>query len=153
MFSFPPPQAISYPVFSQLYSLYLVPSNFNAVAFPLYVAPGTTNTLVRLSLAHQLRAAAEGELTKQSARIDAEALYQGSDKAFGALSELLGDEDYYFGERKPGLFDANVFAYTNVLLDEGLGWKDFRMMDGLRRYSNLVEHRGRILEAYFQKEC
>ena len=134
----------------QLYSLYLVPLNFNAIAFPLYIAPSTTNTLVQLSLAHQLRAAAEGELTKQSARIDVEGIYQGSDKAFGALSELLGDEDYYFGERKPGLFDASVFAYTNILLDEGLGWRDLRMVDGLRRYSNLVEHRERIFEAYFE---
>lgn len=79
-------------------------------------------------------------------------MYEGSERAFEALSELLGDEDYYFGERKPGLFDASVFAYTNVLLDEGLGWKDFRMVDGLRRYSNLVEHRERILEAYFERE-
>jgi len=134
-----------------LYSLYLAPPNFNAVAFPLYIAPSTTNTLVRLSLAHQLRAAAEGELTKQSARIDVEAIYLGSDKAFGALSELLGDESYYFGERKPGLFDASVFAYTNVILDEGLNWKDTRMVNGLRRYSNLVEHRERIFEAYFEK--
>ena len=139
-------------MFCQLYSLYLAPLNFNAVAFPLYIAPSTTNTLVRLSLAHQLRAAAEGELTKQSARIDVEATYQGSDKAFGALSELLGDEDYYFGERKPGLFDASVFAYTNILLDEGLGWKDLRVVDGLRKYSNLVEHRERIFEAYFEQD-
>ena len=101
---------------------------------------------------HQLRVAAEGELYKQSPRIDAEAIYQGSDKAFGALSELLGDEDYYFGERKPGLFDASVFAYTNVLLDEGLDWKVTRMAEGLLTYSNLVEHRQRIFETYFQKE-
>ena len=152
MFSFPSPQPTTNPPFSQLYSLYLVPPNFNAVAFPLYIAPSTTNYLVRLSLAHQLRAAAEGELTKLSARIDAEAIYQGSDKAFGALSELLAGEDYYFGERKPGLFDASVFAYTNVILDDGLNWKDTRMVDGLRRYPNMVEHRERIFEAYFGKD-
>lgn len=152
MFSFPSPLPTTNAPFSQLYSLYLVPPNFNAVAFPLYIAPSTTNYLVRLSLAHQLRAAAEGELTKQSARIDAEAIQQGSDKAFGALSELLGDEDYYFGEKKPGLFDASVFAYTNVLLDESLDWKDTRMVDGLKRYSNLVEHRHRIYEAYFEED-
>ena len=89
---------------------------------------------------------------KQSARVDAEAIYQGSDKAFEALSELLGDEDYYFGEKKPGLFDASVFAYTNVILDEGLDWKDTRMVEGLLTYSNLVEHRERISGAYFQQE-
>ena len=86
---------------------------------------------------------------KQSARVDAEAIYQGSDKAFEALSELLGDKDYYFGEKRPGLFDASVFAYTNVILDEGLDWKDTRMLKGLLTYSNLVEHRERISKAYF----
>lgn len=79
-----------------------------------------------------------------------EAIYQWSDKAFEALSELLGDDDYYFGEKKPGLFDASVFAYTNVILDEGLAWKDERMVEGLLTCPNLVEHRLRILEAYFQ---
>ena len=152
MFCFLAPQAITNPLFTQLYSLYLVPPNFDAVAFPLYIAPITTNYLVRLSLAHQLRAAAEGELLKQSARVDTEAIYQGSDKAFEALSELLGDEDYYFGEKRPGLFDASVFAYTNVILDEGLDWKDTRMVEGLLTYSNLAEHRERILGAYFQQE-
>ena len=148
----PPSKATANLLLPQLYSLYLIPPNFNAVAFPLYIAPSTTSTLVRLSLAHQLRTAAEGELSKQSVRIDAESIYQGSDKAFGALSELLGDEDYYFGERKPGLFDASVFAYTNVILDEGLDWKDSRMVEGLLIYSNLVDHRQRILEAYFRNE-
>ena len=133
----------------QLYSLYLSPPNFDAIAFPLYIAPSTTNTLVRITLSHHLRAAAEAELLKQSSRIDVEAIYQESEKAFAALSELLGDDEHFFREKKPGLFDASVFAYTNLLLDKGLDWKDTRMADGLRCHSNLLAHRTKIKKAYF----
>jgi metaxin len=124
----------------QLYSLYLSPPNFDAIAFPLYIAPSTTNTLVRITLSHHLRAAAEAELLKQSSRIDVEAIYQESEKA---------DDEHFFREKKPGLFDASVFAYTNLLLDKGLDWKDTRMADGLRCHSNLLAHRTKIKKAYF----
>lgn len=82
--------------------------------------------------------------------IDADAIFRESDKAFEALSELLGEDDYFFGETVPGLFDASVFAYTHVLLDERIDWKDERMQEGLKRCQNLVAHRERILKAYFQ---
>ena len=133
----------------KLCSLYLSQSNFDSIAFPLYIAPSTTNTLVRRILSHQLRAAAEAELLKQSARVDVESIYQESDKAFAALSELLGEDEYFFGEKMPGLFDATVFAYTNIFLDGGLDWRDTRMRDGLREYQNLLDHRERLVETYF----
>lgn len=134
----------------QLYSLYLSPANFDSVARPLYINSNTSNTLVRLTLSYQLRAAAQSELLKQSAIIDGEAIYRESDKAFEALSDLLGEDEYFFGTPTPGLFDASVFAYTNVLLDEGLVWKDRRMKEGLRGCQNLVAHRRRILNKYFK---
>jgi metaxin len=89
------------------------------------------------------------ELLKQSATIDVEGIYRDCDKAFEALSELLGEDSYFFAERRPGLFDASVFAYTSVLLGEELEWRDPRMKEQLREYQNLVEHRERILEKYF----
>lgn len=49
----------------------------------------------------------------------------------------------------PGLFDASVFAYTHVLLDENLDWKDKRLVDGLKQYGNLVLHQRRIMEGWF----
>lgn len=104
---------------------------------------------MRLALSHQLRAAAESELLKQFTVIDVEAIYRESDKAFRALSELIGEDEYFFGEAQPSLFDASVFAYTNILLDEGLHWKDRRMREGLRECQNLVAHRRRISKAYF----
>ena len=104
---------------------------------------------MRFTLSRQLRAAAESELLKQSTVIDVESIYRGSDKAFAALSELLGEHEYFFSKVEPGLFDASVFAYTNILLDEELGWKDRRMREGLRECQNLVAHRRRILKTYF----
>ena len=81
--------------------------------------------------------------------IDVEALVRDCDGAFGALSELLGADEFFFGEDAPGLFDASVFAYTNVFLDEGLEWKQRRVREGLDRYGNLVAHRERIMEGWF----
>lgn len=133
----------------QLYSLYLSPPNFASIVLPLYINSNTSNVLARFALSHQLRAAAETELLKQSPTIDAEALYRDCDKAFEALSELLGDDEYFFGEETPGLFDASVFAYTHVFLDEDLDWKQTRLKEGLEQYGNLVGHQKRITEGWF----
>ena len=97
----------------------------------------------------QLRDAAQAELLKQAATIDAEVLYQGSYQAFEALSELLGEYRYFFDEQKPGLFDASVFAYTNILLDNTKVWKETRMVEELQKFGNLVKHREDLLQEYF----
>ena len=81
--------------------------------------------------------------------IDADALYRDSDKALEALSDLLGDDEFFFGERRPGLFDASVFAYTHIFLDESLDWKQKRLQEALEQFDNLVEHRKRIVEGWF----
>ncbi|MCJ1270353.1 hypothetical protein MMC22_010249 [Lobaria immixta] len=132
-----------------LYFLYLEPSNFAAVAYPSYIAPCSSNVLVRASLGHNLRAAAKSELLKHSAVIDVESLYKECERAFAALSELLGDDRYFFAKEEPDLFDASVFAYTNVLLDGRLAFKECRMVQLLRKYVNLARHRRRIHERYF----
>lgn len=104
---------------------------------------------MRASISHTLRAAAEAELLKQSAVIDADDLYSEADKAFEALSTLLGDDLWFFGGDKPALFDASVFAYTQLLLDDGLGWKEKKLCMALRSRENLVLHRERLLVRYF----
>ena len=96
--------------------------------------------------------AAEAELLKQANVVDVEALYRESEKAFSALSTLLGEEKYFFGEEKPSLFDASVFAYTNVLLCTDLQWQDRRLVEGLKPCVNLVDHRERILERFYPAE-
>ena len=137
---------------SQLYTLYLQPTNFTAVAQRLYITPCSSNPLVRATIAQQLRSAAADELLKHTAVIDVESVYSDAQRAFAALSTLLGDSDNFFGADKPSLFDASVFAYTHLLLDEGMGWKEDRMSRGLKKYFNLVQHRERIVEVYFSKQ-
>jgi metaxin len=136
----------------QLYTLYLEPLNFTAVAYPLYISSNSSNPLVRASISHQLRAAAEAELLKHSPIIDTDDLYSEADKAFEALSIVLGEDDWFFANDKPGLFDASVFAYTQLLLDDGMGWKEKKLCRALSSRGNLVQHRQRLLVRYFGGE-
>ena len=135
----------------QLYFLYLEPSNFAAVAYPLYITPCSRNIPVRTVIAYNLRLAAKSELLKHLTVIDAETLYRECDKALSALSHLLGDDTFFFAAEQPGLFDASVFAYTNPLLDDDLDWQEQRLSRGLKSFQNLVEHRQRILQRYFKE--
>lgn len=105
--------------------------------------------LVRTTISHQLRNAAESELLKHSTIVDAADLFSEADKAFEALSTLLGEDDWFFGNEKPALFDASVFAYTHLLLDESLGWKEQKLNRALKRRVNLVQHRHRLLVRYY----
>lgn len=134
----------------QLYSIYLSP-NSTTIAEPLYILPTSSNPFVRLTIARELRAAAENELLKFSTVISAETLYNQAEEAFAALDALLGDDEWFFGAERPGLFDASVFAYTHLLLDEGLGggWLDTRLRDTLMARKRMTAHRDRILKAYF----
>ncbi|KAI4121841.1 MAG: hypothetical protein LQ338_006139 [Usnochroma carphineum] len=138
-----------------LHTLYLQHANFSTVARPLYISRTTTSSLVRFSLSHHLRTAALSEILKTSSSpmVDIDALYRASDEAFSALSVLLGDNEWFFGEEEAGLMDASVFAYTHLLLDKAMGWEEVeRMGQGLRegRWKNLAEHRRRIFEKCYQ---
>lgn len=128
--------------------LYLNSENFEAVARRLYVISATTNSLVRTALGFQLQQAARDELLKTSKYIDEADLEGDAESAFEALSALLAKDDHFFGRSKPGLFDASVFAYTHLILDEGMGWKQNRLAQLLREHTNLVQHRERLLR-YF----
>jgi metaxin len=136
---------------SQLYTVYLSP-NFITIAEPLYILPTSRNSFVRLTISRELRLAAETELLKFSSIIHDETLYNQADEAFATLEALLGKDDWFFGAQRPGLFDASVFAYTHLLLDEGLGkgWVEPRLRDALMARTRLVTHRDRILARYFQ---
>ncbi|KAF2632971.1 hypothetical protein BU25DRAFT_427750 [Macroventuria anomochaeta] len=133
-----------------LYSIYLS-HNFTSIAEPLYILPTSSNPFVRLTIARELRLAAEKELLKFSAIVSAETVYNQAEEAFTALDSLLGDNEWFFGAENPGLFDASVFAYTHLLLDDGLGkgWLDARLRDALITRQHLVAHRNKILGQYF----
>lgn len=81
--------------------------------------------------------------------IDVQSLHRESEKAFTALSTLLGSKEYFFGEKQPSLFDASVFAYTDILLDDKLQWQIRHLQDALEKHVNLVNHRNRIRERYY----
>lgn len=72
-----------------------------------------------------------------------------AEEAFVALSQLLGEGEWFFQQNRPGLFDAGIFAYTHLMLDEKLGLGENRFKAMLTRYGNLVAHRERIREVYF----
>ncbi|PLB35020.1 putative mitochondrial outer membrane protein (Sam35) [Aspergillus candidus] len=131
-----------------LYALYLDQANFNAVARRIYVEPSTTNGLVRAALSFQLQQAARDELLKTAEYIDASALEAGAGEALEALATLLGDDQHFFGRPHPGLFDASVFAYTHLILDERMGWKRNRLGQLLQQHENLVQHRERLLKFF-----
>ncbi|GAD98394.1 mitochondrial outer membrane protein (Sam35), putative [Paecilomyces variotii No. 5] len=132
-----------------LYALYLDKDNFDAVARKLYIEPSTSNAVVRSVLATQLQQAARDELLKTSDYIDVSDLEAEADNAFEALSTLLGENQYFFDRRTPGLFDASVFAYTHLLLDKSMGWRHNRLSVLLRKYKNLVRHRDNLFEKFF----
>jgi metaxin len=134
----------------QLYCIYLSP-NSTTIAEPLYILPASSNPFVRLTIARELRTAAEKELLKFSTVITAETLYNQAEEAFAALETLLGKDDWFFGASRPGLFDASVFAYTHLLLDDGLGkgWVDTRLRDALMSRKRLIAHRTRVFSTYF----
>lgn len=104
---------------------------------------------MRATIAHQLRAAAEAEVLKQGSVIDVDDLYSEADRAFEALSILLGEDLWFFGGEEPTLFDAAVFAYTCLLCCEMMGWKEKRMVRMVRSRQNLVDHQDRILVRYY----
>ena len=134
-----------------LYNMYLEPENFDSVAWPLYIETDSSNTFVQQALAYQLKSAARDELLKSYAIIDADDTHKRAERAFQSLSTLLGKDEYFFAADEPGLFDASVFAYTHLLLDERMRWKHDLLSRALESNSNLVHHRNRVLDRFFDK--
>ncbi|KAL1997443.1 hypothetical protein VTN49DRAFT_883 [Thermomyces lanuginosus] len=132
-----------------LYQLYLDNDNFDAVARPRYIDSCTSNPAVRKALAIQLQHAARDELLKALDVVDVQSLEAEADEAFQALSTLLNNREYFFREGRPGLFDASVFSYTHLILDDSLGWRHNPLKHLLMKYENLIDHRQRLFQAYF----
>lgn len=131
-----------------LYHLYVLKANIKVVK-NLYIYPSSSNPLVQNFSLYQLQQAAMDELKKTHNVISETGLYAEAEKAFEALSTLLGDNDWLFEGKQPSLLDASLFAYTHLILADSMGWQDMRLAKILRRSSNLMRHRDRILELYF----
>ncbi len=136
----------------KLRALYLEPRNSH-IRNRLYIDPCSSNPLVRATIAYQLSAAAQTELLKALTLNDVRELYLEADNAFAALSTLLGEATWFFGAKEPSLFDASVFAYTHLLLNQDIGWThDEELVRSVRRRDNLVKHRNEVLRTYYNGE-
>jgi metaxin len=99
-----------------------------------------------------LRAAATAEILKTTRRpllLPAQ-LYGDAGTAFEALDTLLGADEWFFGASEPGLFDADVFAYTYLILDPAFGWEDDSLRECLASCHRLISHRERLYARCWQ---
>lgn len=133
-----------------LYLLYLQPENF-PLAQDLYITPSSNHPLINLTVSHQLRQAAAQELLKTTPKVQAEQVLAEAVDAFAALSTLLGEDEWFFGGKEPGLFDAEVFAYTYLLGSGVLEWRENKMGEELKRFENLGRHRERIVGSCYKR--
>ncbi|KAI9167713.1 Metaxin-1 [Paramyrothecium foliicola] len=127
-----------------LYALYLLPANDPLLA-SLYLP---SSPFLRLPLRHSLHTAATTEILKTTRRahITPVQLYTDAAAAFRALSTLLADDEWFFGADGPGAFDADVFAYTYLILDDSLGWQSTELAECLTPFENLLRHRQRLYD-------
>lgn len=149
-----------------LHALYLDDEAFKTVTGPLYIDPNSSHILVRASLGPSLRAAALDQLLASrpsfnaTSSIDLEGLYKDAEDAFEALSDFLGEKEWYSQiehltkeEQKPGILDASVFAYTHVVLtlfaSLSVGSPGERLRTAITRCSNLLDHHDRIARQYY----
>ncbi|CAK7223109.1 hypothetical protein SCUCBS95973_005066 [Sporothrix curviconia] len=143
-----------------------------SIAARLYAHAASSSSLVRAALASQLRAAAAAEVWgSQQQDVSSSAtpagtaqIYRDAEAALSALATILGGDDYFFGSTEPTLFDAAVFAYTHLLLEEdGNGggncdtacrfrWQNRVLPDMVRAQPQLVQHRNRIVAKYWARE-
>ncbi|KAF2224923.1 hypothetical protein BDZ85DRAFT_194735 [Elsinoe ampelina] len=142
-----------------LHQLYLSPPNTPLLTH-LYCHTSLSPLITRSTLA-SLRAAASDEISKSSptASVSEIALQEEGYAALDALDELLGKDEWFFGAKEPGVFDAAVFAYTHLLLEEelggggeggvGQGWGWNGLGGHLKGKRGLVGHRRRVWRRAF----
>ncbi|KAG8627448.1 hypothetical protein KVT40_004931 [Elsinoe batatas] len=142
-----------------LHQLYLTPANLPLLTH-LY-CHASLSPLITHSTLISLRAAASDEISKSSpiASVSESTLQEEGCAALDALDELLGKDEWFFGAKEPGVFDAAVFAYTHLLLEEelgggqgegeGQGWGWNGLGGHLKGKRGLVGHRRRVWRRAF----
>ena len=80
-------------------------------------------------------------------------IYARAASALEAFATVLAQEEdgWVLGgdNGKPTLIDAALFAYTHLLLDEKMGWKDKRLVRSVARFETLEKHHGRIMREFY----
>lgn len=126
-----------------LHALYLSPAN-DPVLTTLYL-PRTA--LLRAAQRASLHDAATAEIlkiTRRTGGIDPLVLHADLLDALETLSEVLGQDEWFFSADEPGMLDAEVFSYTYLILDETMQWKDLGMAEAVLKFENIVRHRDRL---------
>lgn len=98
---------------------------------------------------HTLRHAAREQLSiaAPGGVVDIDDIYARAAAAFEALAGALEGEEWVLGgDGGATMLDAEVFAYTHLVLEEGMGWGDGRLGREVGRWRALVEHRERVLK-------
>ncbi|OBT99852.1 hypothetical protein VE01_02240 [Pseudogymnoascus verrucosus] len=132
-----------------LHAVYLTPANAS-LPTRLYLAPATSSWLVQTYQGITLRRAAHEQLSiaAPGGVVDIDDIYARAAAAFEALAGALEGEEWVLGGEGGGvtMLDAEMFAYTHLVLEEGMGWGDGRLGREVRRWGALVEHRERVLK-------
>lgn len=133
----------------QQYHMYLTP-NFQAITTKCYVDPQSSSTIVRYLSARDLQNAARDDLLKAKPVIDERAIYLEAEQAFIALDTYVS-EGIKSGRKPTSLLDAAIFSYVYLLLELDYGvWKDTRLVDILKKFSGLKEHKELIRKNHFR---
>ncbi|KAF3201617.1 hypothetical protein TWF106_002779 [Orbilia oligospora] len=133
-----------------LYALYIDPENLSSFTIPKYTAQISLWPIPQI-LGSQMRQAAIDAIRKSSTSTSHTAtdIYERAIEAFRALSILLSGDTWFFGAPEAGMFDAEVFAYTHLLLNLEIGGSGREVVEGLGGFGNLVEHEERIRRRWF----
>ncbi|KAM3503058.1 hypothetical protein MY11210_008857 [Beauveria gryllotalpidicola] len=133
-----------------LHSLYVNSAN-DALLTALYLP---SSALLRPAQRHTLRTAATTEILvatrHKTGGIDVKQLLRAAEEAFAALAALLGEAEWFLGAERPGVLDAELFAYTHLLVGGQLTWGDEELVSRLTTFGNLVRHADRLYERYWK---
>ncbi|OAR00164.1 hypothetical protein LLEC1_01991 [Akanthomyces lecanii] len=129
-----------------LHALYVNPAN-DSLLTALYLP---SSALLQPAQRHNLRAAATTEILNTTRHtiggIDAEKIYHEAEEAFAALAALLSDAEWFLEGETPGVLDAELFAYAQMLVGGQLAWGDKELVKRLERFDNLVRHTQRLYQ-------
>ena len=153
-----------------LHAVYLDDDNSSqaTVASRLYADAASSSMFVRTSLAGQLQAAAAAEVwgasTATPSAFAVAHIYKDAAVALAALQSVLEDNDddapFFFNRKEPTIFDAAVFSYTHLLLEDGdqsdnanaskrFRWHNAELCNLVRGRPLLVRHRDTVANRYW----
>lgn len=126
-----------------LHTLYLAPAN-DPVLTALYLPSAALLRATQRAGLHEAATAEILKITRRTGGIDVAVLRENLVDALETLSEVLGQDDWFFGADEPGMLDAELFSYTYLILDDAMQWKDLVLADGVLQFENIVRHRERL---------